>query len=410
MRAWYAISRNANAASSTCGAIGVVVLLIIGVVMPLNSKISQTRQRVETKQGDLAFIQGVAAAARRRGSRGQRRDSRIPGRAHRQLGARERPRQGAHEQPAYARQGPAHPARPRAVRRDGRVARASVAAAWRARRIRGNRVRRRDRIRQRRSRAQGGLNETRAARAAARRGTDGVRRQCSLPIYPRAGSWCGCLPDCSSSAATSGAPIFEGECLGAKFQGKPLGDATWNLGRLALLRGRLVGDVDLRGALNARADLDMTPFGQRRVAKPQGEFSARSRVHPAGAARSTRRPSSPISKRLVRREPRAARDRRKSRAAGFSPGRRASARARIVSGRRSTARHSRTATRSEGARSRRAVRDRRHRDADAARRISRAGNDRGTNGAGGEPRAGDHASARRRTRPGRTPFSFEGSY
>lgn len=58
-----------------------------------------------------------------------------------------------------------------------------------------------------------------------------------------------------------GGSIFEGECLGAKFQGKALGDATWNIGRLALLRGRLIGDVDLRGALNARADLDMNLSG-----------------------------------------------------------------------------------------------------------------------------------------------------
>jgi hypothetical protein len=61
--------------------------------------------------------------------------------------------------------------------------------------------------------------------------------------------------------ADVGGSIFEGECLGATFQGKPMGDATWNLGRLDLLRGRLVGDVDLRGALNARADLDMSFAG-----------------------------------------------------------------------------------------------------------------------------------------------------
>jgi hypothetical protein len=58
-----------------------------------------------------------------------------------------------------------------------------------------------------------------------------------------------------------GGSIFEGECLRATFQGKPVGDATWNLGRLDLLRGRLVGDVDVRGALNARADLDLNFSG-----------------------------------------------------------------------------------------------------------------------------------------------------
>jgi hypothetical protein len=58
-----------------------------------------------------------------------------------------------------------------------------------------------------------------------------------------------------------GGSIFEGECLGATLAGQRVGDATWNLARLDLLRGRLVGDVDLRGALNARADLDMSLSG-----------------------------------------------------------------------------------------------------------------------------------------------------
>jgi hypothetical protein len=58
--------------------------------------------------------------------------------------------------------------------------------------------------------------------------------------------------------ADVGGSIFAGECLGATFQGTPVGDATWNL---ALLRGRVVGDVDLRGALNARADLDLSFAG-----------------------------------------------------------------------------------------------------------------------------------------------------
>lgn len=68
-------------------------------------------------------------------------------------------------------------------------------------------------------------------------------------------------PGLQFQCADVGGSIFEGECLGATFQGKPVGDATWNLGRLDLLRGRLVGDVDLRGALNARTDLDMSLAG-----------------------------------------------------------------------------------------------------------------------------------------------------
>jgi general secretion pathway protein M len=59
MRAWYTGLAERERRFVNLGAIGVVVLLIIGVVMPLNSKISQTRQRVETKRNDLAFIQSV---------------------------------------------------------------------------------------------------------------------------------------------------------------------------------------------------------------------------------------------------------------------------------------------------------------------------------------------------------------
>jgi len=59
MRAWYAGLAERERRFVNLGAIGVVVLLIAGVVMPLNSKISQTRQRVETKRSDLAFIQSV---------------------------------------------------------------------------------------------------------------------------------------------------------------------------------------------------------------------------------------------------------------------------------------------------------------------------------------------------------------
>lgn len=68
-------------------------------------------------------------------------------------------------------------------------------------------------------------------------------------------------PELRFECADVGGSVFEGECLGATFHGKRWGDATWNLGRLELLRGRLVGDVDLRGALNARADLDVSFAG-----------------------------------------------------------------------------------------------------------------------------------------------------
>jgi general secretion pathway protein M len=41
------------------GAVAVAVLVLAAVLLPLNRSISQTRQRVSLKQGDLAFIQSV---------------------------------------------------------------------------------------------------------------------------------------------------------------------------------------------------------------------------------------------------------------------------------------------------------------------------------------------------------------
>jgi general secretion pathway protein M len=59
MRAWYSGLAERERRFVNLGAIGVLILLIVGLVMPLNSKLAQTRKRVETKQVDLAFIQGV---------------------------------------------------------------------------------------------------------------------------------------------------------------------------------------------------------------------------------------------------------------------------------------------------------------------------------------------------------------
>jgi hypothetical protein len=59
-----------------------------------------------------------------------------------------------------------------------------------------------------------------------------------------------------------GGSIWEGECLGLVVQGARIGDATWNVGRLAALRGRAVGDFDLRGAMTARANFDVDFAGQ----------------------------------------------------------------------------------------------------------------------------------------------------
>jgi hypothetical protein len=79
-------------------------------------------------------------------------------------------------------------------------------------------------------------------------------------------------PELQFQCADVGGSIFEGECLGASLQGKPLGDATWNLARLGVLRGRLVGDVDLRGALNARADLDLSFAGSGELRNVTANF------------------------------------------------------------------------------------------------------------------------------------------
>ena len=54
-----------------------------------------------------------------------------------------------------------------------------------------------------------------------------------------------------------GGSVWNGECLGLRFQGSALGDATWNFAPGRALTGRLSGDFDLRGkAITARADVD----------------------------------------------------------------------------------------------------------------------------------------------------------
>jgi general secretion pathway protein M len=59
LRTWYAGLAERERRFVAFGAVGVLVLLIVGVILPLNSSISQTRKRVETKQVDLAFIQSA---------------------------------------------------------------------------------------------------------------------------------------------------------------------------------------------------------------------------------------------------------------------------------------------------------------------------------------------------------------
>ena len=60
MRAWYANLAERERRMVLFGGVAVLVLVILGIVLPLNRNIAQARQRVATKQSDLAFIQTAA--------------------------------------------------------------------------------------------------------------------------------------------------------------------------------------------------------------------------------------------------------------------------------------------------------------------------------------------------------------
>lgn len=59
MREWYSKLAEREQRFVMFGGIGVAVIIVLGFVLPLNRNLAQTRQRVETKQGDLAFIQAA---------------------------------------------------------------------------------------------------------------------------------------------------------------------------------------------------------------------------------------------------------------------------------------------------------------------------------------------------------------
>jgi general secretion pathway protein M len=60
MREWYANLEERERRFVLFGGIGALILLLLGVFLPLNRNIAQARERVATKQGDLAFIRSVA--------------------------------------------------------------------------------------------------------------------------------------------------------------------------------------------------------------------------------------------------------------------------------------------------------------------------------------------------------------
>ena len=60
MREWYDNLSERDRKIVTYGGAVVLVLVLLGIIMPLNRNIAQARERVTRKQGDLQFIQSVA--------------------------------------------------------------------------------------------------------------------------------------------------------------------------------------------------------------------------------------------------------------------------------------------------------------------------------------------------------------
>jgi general secretion pathway protein M len=59
MRAWYENLAERERRMVLLGAVVAAVLLVLGVVLPLNRNIAQAQQRITVKQGDLSFIQSA---------------------------------------------------------------------------------------------------------------------------------------------------------------------------------------------------------------------------------------------------------------------------------------------------------------------------------------------------------------
>jgi len=85
-------------------------------------------------------------------------------------------------------------------------------------------------------------------------------------------SWCSAALPPQVRCGEIGGSIWHGECLGLQYQGNVLGNATWNLAPGRALRGRLVGEVDIRGGeltLSANLDTTLHGVGELRAVKAQ---------------------------------------------------------------------------------------------------------------------------------------------
>jgi hypothetical protein len=73
--------------------------------------------------------------------------------------------------------------------------------------------------------------------------------------------------------ADLGGSVWSGECIGLAVDGAKLGDAIWNFAATSALRGRLVGDADLRSALaHAHADIDVNFKGAGELRNVKASF------------------------------------------------------------------------------------------------------------------------------------------
>jgi hypothetical protein len=93
-----------------------------------------------------------------------------------------------------------------------------------------------------------------------------------LVLYLPAAWFAAMLPEQVRCAGLGGS-IWRGECLGLTYQGAKLGDASWNLAPMSAVRGRLVGDVEVTGALHeVRASLDLALDGAGELRNASGRF------------------------------------------------------------------------------------------------------------------------------------------